>query len=186
MLGIDKENVTREVTTKAMMASLSYFDVVIPLLGYHWLDFGVNGEEDPLIAMWDRSWHATMDALGTAPSTGTGQALIANANAQQSPYKCPERQTKTGRTTYPTRVKSGNGKGYRYRPVGETIYRWHASGAFIQHIAEEPHRDISLRCSSLNRKRQKEYCKDFAIQVQKDAVSFVQCNNKTIIGELGP
>jgi len=87
MLGIDKENVTREVTTKAMMASLSYFDVVIPLLGYHWLDFGVNGEEDPLIAMWDRSWHATMDALGTAPSTGTGQALIANANAQQSPYK---------------------------------------------------------------------------------------------------
>ena len=87
MFGIDKENVTREVTTKAVMESLSYFDVVIPLLGYHWLDFGVNGEEDPLIAMWDRSWHATMDALGTAPSAGTGQALIANANAQQSPYK---------------------------------------------------------------------------------------------------
>jgi len=32
--------------------------------------------------------------------------------------------------------------------------------------------DISLRCSSLNRKRQKEYCKISPIQVQKDARFF--------------
>lgn len=87
VMGIDKETSTHEVITKGLMAGLTYFDVVLPLLGYHWLDFHVNEDEDDILAMWDRGWHAAMDALGVAPSTGTGQPLIANANAQQSPYR---------------------------------------------------------------------------------------------------
>ena len=75
------------VSFTAQRFSPTYFDVPLPLLGYHWLDFHVNEDEDDIFAMWDRGWHAAMDALGVGPSTGTGQALIANANAQQSPYK---------------------------------------------------------------------------------------------------
>lgn len=85
-MGIDKEESTREVITKGLMAGFTYFDIALPLLGYHWLDFYVNEDEDDLTAMWDRSWHAAMDVLGNAPSTGPAQPLIANANAQRTPY----------------------------------------------------------------------------------------------------
>jgi predicted acylesterase/phospholipase RssA len=86
VVGIDKEESTRTFITKAMMKDSAYFDIVIPLLGYHWLDFYVNQNEDDILAMWDRGWHATVDVLGTAPLTGVGQPLIANANLQQSPF----------------------------------------------------------------------------------------------------
>jgi hypothetical protein len=47
----------------------------------------VNEDEADVLAMWDRGWHATMDVLGASPVAGTGPALVANASAQQSPYK---------------------------------------------------------------------------------------------------
>lgn len=85
-MGIDKEDSTREVITKGLMSGFTYFDVALPLLGYHWLDFYVNEDEDDVVAMWDRGWHAAVDALGNPPSTGAAQPLIANANTQQTPY----------------------------------------------------------------------------------------------------
>jgi predicted acylesterase/phospholipase RssA len=85
-MGIDKEDSTRDVITKGLMSGFTYFDVVLPLLGYHWLDFYVNEDEDDVVAMWDRGWHAAIDALGSAPSTGALPPLIANANTQQTPY----------------------------------------------------------------------------------------------------
>jgi predicted acylesterase/phospholipase RssA len=86
VMGIDKEDSTRPIITKALMVNSTYFEVDVPLLGYHWLDFYVNEDEDDILAMWDRGWHATVDVLGTAPLTGVGQPLIVNANLQQSPF----------------------------------------------------------------------------------------------------
>lgn len=59
---------------------------MFPLLGYHWLDFHVNEDEDDVLAMWDRAWHAALDALGSTPLSGVGQPLIATASTQQSPF----------------------------------------------------------------------------------------------------
>jgi len=84
MLGLDKETSTHTVILQGLMAGRSYVDVVLPLLGYHWLDFHVNEDEDDILAMWDRGWHAAVDALGSAPA---GAVLIANAAAQVSPFK---------------------------------------------------------------------------------------------------
>jgi predicted acylesterase/phospholipase RssA len=39
MAGVEEESVTRNTITKAIMSGYSYYDVEIPLLGYHWLDF---------------------------------------------------------------------------------------------------------------------------------------------------
>ncbi len=86
VMGVDKEDSTRAVITKGLMANFNYFHVLLPMLGYHWLDFYINDDEDDLYAMWDRSWHATMDTIGTAPFTGSGQALVASASTQRSPY----------------------------------------------------------------------------------------------------
>jgi predicted acylesterase/phospholipase RssA len=80
MMGIDKEASTRDVITKGLMAGSTYFDVVIPLLGYHWLDFYVNEDEDDVFAMWDRAWNATRELV----------PLInphSHMRVQQSPYK---------------------------------------------------------------------------------------------------
>ena len=83
--GLDKENIARTVITKGLMTGRTYYDVVIPLLGYHWLDFGVNEDEDDLLAMCDRAWHATLSILGTA--RGNQPALVRDAATQASPYK---------------------------------------------------------------------------------------------------
>lgn len=57
------EESTRKVVTDGLMQGRSYVDVSIPLLGYDTFDFHVNEDEDALMAMWDRGWHAAIDAL---------------------------------------------------------------------------------------------------------------------------
>jgi predicted acylesterase/phospholipase RssA len=84
--GLDKEDSTRTILAKGLMDGLIYFDVRIPLHGYHWLDFKINEEIECLYPMWDRGWRATTDVISMAPTTGTSQPLNPNANSMKSPY----------------------------------------------------------------------------------------------------
>lgn len=83
--GLDKENLTRSLIIAGLMSGRNYYDVVIPLQGYHWLDFSVNNDEDDMWAMWDRAWHATYHALGS--SQENRPALLRATMMQNSPYK---------------------------------------------------------------------------------------------------
>ena len=83
--GMNAEASTRKVITAGLMAGYSYYDVEIPLLGYHWLDFGINTDKAALFAMWDRAWYATLDSL---KATQGSQALLTlSASAPKSPFK---------------------------------------------------------------------------------------------------
>ena len=74
------------------MSGYSYYDVEIPLLGYHWLDFDLNTDEDSLQAMWDRAWHATVNVLGRPQASPVSTAtvpLITGVDAADTPYNPP-------------------------------------------------------------------------------------------------
>lgn len=60
---IDKEEVMRTTITQAITSGMTYYDIAIPLLGFHWLDFDVNKSEAHLFSMWDRAWNATSGAV---------------------------------------------------------------------------------------------------------------------------
>jgi len=83
--GVDKENATRIPTAQGLTQNLHYFDIPIPLLGYHWLDFYVNEDRASLFAMWDRCWHATYDSLSSQPMNGSNK-LINDQTVSLSPY----------------------------------------------------------------------------------------------------
>lgn len=53
---------------KSLMAGMNYYDVVIPLKGYHWLDFSINKNEKELKFMWERAKKATLDKLKSSPN----------------------------------------------------------------------------------------------------------------------
>jgi hypothetical protein len=80
---MNTEESTRKEMTNGLMNGLRYIDIPIPLLGYHALDFYVNEDEGALIAMWDRAWRKTIEALldaaGTRRILPTGVAITTTA-----------------------------------------------------------------------------------------------------------
>ncbi len=68
------------------MQGRAYFDVPIPLRGYHWLDFQVNEDMGALLAMWDRGWHAALGSLRVVPLTMSGGTALVNATGLTSPF----------------------------------------------------------------------------------------------------
>lgn len=60
---MNTEESVRKVTTDGLMHELPYIDIPIPLLGFDALDFYINEEEGPLMAMWDRAWRKTIEEL---------------------------------------------------------------------------------------------------------------------------
>jgi len=61
------EEAARQHMLEGLMAGMTYYDVLIPLLGFHWLDFSINKNEKELKAMWGRAERATLDALKRDP-----------------------------------------------------------------------------------------------------------------------
>jgi len=61
------EEAVRQRMLEGLMAGMTYYDVLIPLLGFHWLDFSINKNEKELKAMWGRAERATLDALKNGP-----------------------------------------------------------------------------------------------------------------------
>ena len=84
-LSIDKEVASREVIVKGLMSAMPYFDVVIPLLGFHGFDFDVNNDRDDLQAIAERGFLAARDALG-GPAYNQSAALLNNPAALRNPY----------------------------------------------------------------------------------------------------
>jgi|HigsolmetaAR202D_1030399.scaffolds.fasta_scaffold08357_1 predicted acylesterase/phospholipase RssA len=62
-----KEEHIRKATAHVVTGNLLYYEAVIPLKGFHWLDFKVNNVKDHFLAMTERGEHATMEMLKTAP-----------------------------------------------------------------------------------------------------------------------
>lgn len=92
----DKERSTRKQITAAIMDGKRYFDVEIPLRGYHWLDFDINADprhKAALYSMWDRAWHATVGVLRLGPNPLIGPVT------SPSPYQLPRRIDDTVRPT---------------------------------------------------------------------------------------
>jgi hypothetical protein len=92
--GHDKEGAARDQILRALLTGRRYYDVRLPLLGYHWLDFGINADPQnagALVAMWDRAWRATAAALGaearTDGSTASEPLLRVELRASQSPFR---------------------------------------------------------------------------------------------------
>jgi hypothetical protein len=79
---LNTEESTRHVTVAALMNGLPYIDVPIPLLGYDGLDFYINDDEGPLMAMWDRAWRKTIEGLSDATTRGILPASVAITNTQ--------------------------------------------------------------------------------------------------------
>jgi predicted acylesterase/phospholipase RssA len=69
-LKIDKELAVRQQLIQGLMSGMSYFDVEIPLRGFHWLDFDINSDRSDMAAIAERGFMATRDALSAMPTTG--------------------------------------------------------------------------------------------------------------------
>jgi predicted acylesterase/phospholipase RssA len=81
---MDKESTVRALMCKAMFSSQRYFDVEIPLLGFHGFDFAINSDAGDLAAISERGWFAARDALAANPTSGN--PLITNPGALSNPY----------------------------------------------------------------------------------------------------
>ena len=79
---MNTEESVRKVTVTGLMHRLPYIDVPIPLLGYDGLDFYINEDEDPLLAMWDRAWQKTIEGLLDAKARGILPRLMTVSNTQ--------------------------------------------------------------------------------------------------------
>ncbi|MBI1267695.1 MAG: hypothetical protein GC193_09740 [Cryomorphaceae bacterium] len=85
-LSTDKEEAARDQLITSIMNGKKYFDIVIPLLGFHGFDFSVNGDRDDLEAMAERGYFAALDALSKAPKTGVGNPVIVQSSAFINPF----------------------------------------------------------------------------------------------------
>lgn len=85
-LGIDKELAVRQELIQGLMSGMSYFDVVIPVSGFHWLDFDINSDRSDMAAIAERGFMATLDALSSAPTTGLPLPLINNRARFNNPF----------------------------------------------------------------------------------------------------
>lgn len=82
---LNTESATRKPLLAGLMAGKKYIDVEIPLLGYDGFDFGINEDEGALFALWDRAWHAAIDALANAKAANVLPASFPLAGSN-SPY----------------------------------------------------------------------------------------------------
>lgn len=76
---------TRKIITDGLMNNLPYIDVSIPLLGYSGADFYINEEEAATLSIWDRGWHAAIDALVAAKDQTTLPASV-RINSTETPF----------------------------------------------------------------------------------------------------
>jgi predicted acylesterase/phospholipase RssA len=81
---MDKEVTVRALMCKAMFANRRYFDVEIPVLGFHGFDFAINSDASDLAAIAERGWFAARDALAASPTSGN--PLITNPGALNNPF----------------------------------------------------------------------------------------------------
>jgi predicted acylesterase/phospholipase RssA len=82
---MDKEAVVRTLMTRSLFPTRRYFDVEIPLLGFHGFDFGINSDATDLASIAERGWFATRDALAGTPTSGL--PLITNPGVLQNPFR---------------------------------------------------------------------------------------------------
>jgi predicted acylesterase/phospholipase RssA len=82
---MDKEAVLRALMTRALFSTRRYFDVEIPLLGFHGFDFGINNDAGDFASIAERGWFATRDALAGNPTSGA--PLITNPGALPHPFR---------------------------------------------------------------------------------------------------
>lgn len=88
MYNFNGEVASRPEIVRGLMSGRTYFDVRVPLRGYHWLDFDINLDEYHTLAMWDRGWHAVIESLNRVPFVGpAGTKLTTSGNAMESPYR---------------------------------------------------------------------------------------------------
>jgi hypothetical protein len=65
------------------MSGKEFYDVVIPVLGFHGFDFSVNSDRDDIDAIAERGFLAARDALSNRVG---GQAILQNPGGFPSPY----------------------------------------------------------------------------------------------------
>jgi hypothetical protein len=83
-LSVDKETSSRKAMVGGLMSGMRYFDIEIPLLGFHGFDFSINGDRDDMHAIAERGFMAARDALSVAPTTGA--PLLVNPGNFRNPY----------------------------------------------------------------------------------------------------
>lgn len=83
-LSVDKETSSRKAIVDGLMGGMRYFDIEIPLLGFHGFDFSINGDRDDMHAIAERGFMAARDALSAAPTTGA--PLLVNPGNFRNPY----------------------------------------------------------------------------------------------------
>ena len=82
---MDKEAVLRALMTRALFPARRYFDVEIPLLGFHAFDFVLNRDAGHLASIAERGWFAARDGLAKNPTVGA--PLLTNPDALQNPFR---------------------------------------------------------------------------------------------------
>jgi len=81
--GADKEQIMRKEIVTQLMSGKEFYDVVIPVLGFHGFDFSVNSDRDDIDAIAERGFLAARDALSKRVG---GQAILQNPGGFPSPY----------------------------------------------------------------------------------------------------
>jgi predicted acylesterase/phospholipase RssA len=77
------QEVTRQTIARAVFPEGSYYDVPIPLLGFHWLDFALNLQKRDLDSIRQRGWRAALESLTS--KNGDTQPLLVGKQGQ-NPY----------------------------------------------------------------------------------------------------
>lgn len=81
---MNKEEIVRALMCKALFANQRYFDVEIPVLGFHSFDFAINNDASDLASIAERGWFAARDVLAANPTSGN--PLITNPGALTNPF----------------------------------------------------------------------------------------------------
>lgn len=79
------QDVMRAQLAEAVFSGSPYYDIPIPLLGFHWLDFAINLAEGDLDAIRQRGWYAAQEALGR-PRPELPPILTDRARTRPNPY----------------------------------------------------------------------------------------------------
>ncbi|REG88694.1 patatin-like phospholipase family protein [Algoriphagus antarcticus] len=85
-LASDKEEAARKPLLTSIMNGKNYFDISIPLLGFHGFDFSVNSDRDDMDAIAERGYAAALDALQKAPMAGNVPPIIRNPALFRNPF----------------------------------------------------------------------------------------------------
>jgi predicted acylesterase/phospholipase RssA len=77
------QEVTRDVLARAVFPEAPYYDIPIPLQGFHWLDFSVNLKKRDLDSIRQRGWRAALESL---TSTSGDLPPLLSRGQRQNPY----------------------------------------------------------------------------------------------------